>query len=86
LAVDRMTTAEAEHYCGSGKGYFKVSRWAGKGPVYYRQQTRIYYLKSDLDVWKRQRRAAVRVVPAKRRSLAGNSPASVRSTAEAECS
>lgn len=82
MAVDRMTTAEAERYCGSGKGYFRVLRWAGKGPVYYRQHTRIYYLKPDLDNWRAERQALTRVDPAVTRLAPGSHPASDRSEAD----
>lgn len=80
MTLERMTTAEAERYCGSGKGYFRVLRWAGKGPVYYRQQSRIYYLLSDLDSYLAKRNAAIRVDPTTSRAMSGDYPALNRPT------
>jgi hypothetical protein len=58
LAADReFTTREAAQFIGCSEGYFIKLR-AANGPPYHRRYKRkgIYYLESDLMIWRRGRR------------------------------
>lgn len=52
-----LTNAEAAAYLGIQPTYLHNLRHFGKGPAFTKLSGRIYYRKSDLDVWDKDRTA-----------------------------
>ena len=48
-----MNTVQAAEYLGLSPGTLEVWRCLGRGPRYYKYSRRVFYEKSDLDVFVR---------------------------------